>query len=68
MNFNEKSLRKHKIIEICNLFKNDEIFLHFLKNRNVHFYFDFFAFDFTEIVALHQNYLFLVSVNAFESL
>lgn len=26
MNFNEKSLRKHKIIENCNLFKKHEIF------------------------------------------
>lgn len=43
-------------------------FFTFSENRNVHFYFDFFAFDFTEIVALHQNYLFLVFVNAFESL
>ena len=30
MNFNEKSLRKHKIIENCNLFKNMKFFT-FLK-------------------------------------
>ena len=40
MNFNEKSLRKHKIIENCNLFKNMKFFYIF-ENRNVHFYFDF---------------------------
>lgn len=40
MNFNEKSLRKHKIIEFA-IYSKTMKFFTFFENRNVHFYFDF---------------------------